>query len=220
MISKLKADTETLLKEKTAFREIVDERYAHMKYPKFIPMMRFETRQYEIDKALHLMIMHTRTKMGMELLTMSFMPQGVTMPYLLVDAMTMKKKRCVFVEYYGCGYGSLSEKGLSDVYERYRHLEDYPEKGNWYVGERRPYSLIKTGSEEELLQMTRDSLEAYLGCMEEAVCDEEYERDLEAFCDRMIKEGNPSSKTLQMLLGKQGAVTFMKEVVMPIDMGL
>ena len=33
----------------------------------------------------------------------------------------------------------------------------------------------------------------------------------------MIDEGNPSSSTLHLLLGKIGAERFMKQAVMPID---
>ena len=62
------------------------------------------------------MIMHTTTKMGMELITMSFMPsECVDLPYLLLDAMSMKKKSCVFVEYYGCGMEELTDDGLKAV---------------------------------------------------------------------------------------------------------
>ncbi len=217
MISRMRKDAEELLKQKGQVREIVDERYARMKYPKFLPLMRFETKQYMICEKVRLMIMHTRTKMGMELLTMSFMPDGVMIPYLLLDAMSMKKKRCVFVEYYGCGCDRLDESGLEEVFEKHRDLPDYEEKDNWYIKERRPYSLIKTGSEEELLTMAHDSLNAYLDLIPEAGYDEKYERDLMNFRDRMISEGNPSSSTMEMLLGKKGSIDFMKEVVMPLS---
>ena len=46
--------------------------------------------------------------------------------------------------------------------------------------------------------------------------DPAYLEDLKAFRQRMITEGNPSSKTLEMLLKKDGAVRFMEEVVMPV----
>jgi hypothetical protein len=36
------------------------------------------------------------------------------------------------------------------------------------------------------------------------------------FRERMIRDGNPSSKTLEMLLKKDGAERFMREAVMPI----
>ena len=216
MISRLKQELEQALSE-VSIQKIDDERYAHMKYPKLIALMDFYVDRYQIEEFGHLMVMHTKTKMGMELLTMSFMPDGVTLPYLLIDAMTMKKKRCVFVEYYGCGYDPLIEDRMKEVYETYKDLPDYEEKPNWYISERRPYSLIKTGEEQDLIDMASDSMHAYLSSIKEAKYDPVYKEKLQAFRQRMITEGNPSSKTLEMLLKKEGAIDFMKEVVMPLS---
>ena len=164
--------------------------------------------------------MHTTTKMGMELITMSFMPsECVDLPYLLVDAMSMKKKRCVFVEYYGCGMEELSDDSLKDVYDDYNSLPDYEEKENWYIKERMPYSLIKTGDPEELVNMALDSINAYLGSVSHTRFIPEYKDKLKAFRDRMIVDGNPSSKTLNMLLKEDGARTFMETVIMPLREG-
>ena len=216
MISQLKQDLQMALSEVSAIKAD-DSRYAHMKYPKIISLMDFYVDQYQIEDFGHLMVMHTITKMGMELLTMSFMPDGVTLPYLLIDAMEMKKKRCVFVEYYGCGHESLVDEKMNKVYEHYKNLPDYDEKPNWYISERRPYSLIKSGEEEELIVMTRDSIRVYLSSIREAKYDSGYKEKLKAFRQRMIKEGNPSSRTLEMLLKKDGAVRFMEEAVMPLS---
>ena len=144
--------------------------------------------------------MHTTTKMGMELLTLSFMPgEGKTLPYLLMDIMEMKKKRCVFVEYYACGNQNLQCEDLKDVWEMYKDLPEYEEKPGWYIAEREPFSLIKTGEKEKLISMAVDSVSVYLSMIEKNGTD-----------------GNPSSKTLNMLLGKEGADRFMREIVMPI----
>ena len=213
MINELKEECRSSLRCYGA-RKIDDIRYAHMKYPKFFSLMDFYVDRYEIEGFGMAMTMHTKTKMGMELLTMSFMPDGLTLPYLLIDAMEMKKKKCVFVEYYGCGYEDLSDDRLYDVYDKYKDLENYEEKPNWYIPERRIYSLIKKGEEKELIEMTKDSLKAYLDSIQDASYDEDYKRKLMDFRDRMINEGNPSSKTLEKLLGKEGATGFMKEVVM------
>lgn len=216
MISRLKEETETLLKNYAVTKKEPDS-YSHMKYPKIFTLMDFYVDQYEIEGFGHLMIMHTKTKMGMELLTASFMPNtGINLPYLLMDAMTMKNKRCIFVEYYGCGNDDLNDTKLKETYEKYRSLPDYAEKENWYIKERRPYSLIKTGSSEELLSMARDSLSAYLDSVKTAHVSEGYKEKLEAFRNRMITEGNPSSKTLKMLLKEEGAVNFFKDVIMPL----
>ena len=215
MISRLKQVFEDILKNNNIQKEDMDE-YSHMKYPKIFTLMDFYVDQYEIEKYGHLMIMHTKTKMGMELLTASFMPStGINLPYLLIDAMTMKSKRCIFVEYYDCGNSNLNDEKLKEVFEKYKHLPNYQEKENWYISERTPYSLIKSGSEDELINMVKDSLNAYLGSIETSVYDEAYLPKLESFRDMMITKGNPSSKTLKMLL-KDKAEDFFKDVIMPL----
>ena len=79
-----------------------------------------------------------------------------------------------------------------------------------------PYSLIKTGEADRLTDMAVDSVSAYLGCIAGASVVPEYRDKLKAFRERMIVEGNPSSKTLKMLLKEDGARKFMEEVIMPL----
>ncbi|MBO7424900.1 MAG: hypothetical protein J6U23_04430 [Clostridiales bacterium] len=216
MISKLKDQAYEILLRNNAV-PLPEDEYTNMKYPSLLPLMRFRVDQYNINGYGHVMMMHTTTKMGMELLTMSFMPsESVNLPYLLIDAMSMKKKRCVFVEYYGCGEEDLIDHSLKEVYDKWGFLPDYIEKDNWYIKERRPYSLIKSGEENELTDMALDSVRAYLGSISEAKIVPEYEDKLRSFRERMIVEGNPSSKTLNMLLKRDGARVFMERVIMPI----
>lgn len=216
MISKLKDQASEILLRNNAV-PLPEDEYTNMKYPSLLPLMRFRVDQYNISGYGHVMMMHTTTKMGMELLTMSFMPsESVNLPYLLIDAMSMKKKRCVFVEYYGCGEEDLIDHSLKEVYDKWGFLPDYIEKDNWYIKERRPYSLIKSGEENELTDMALDSVRAYLGSISEAKIVSEYEDKLRNFRERMIVEGNPSSKTLNMLLKRDGARVFMERVIMPI----
>ncbi len=216
MIGELKKRASDILLKSNAVL-LPEDGYTNMKYPSLIPLMRFRVDQYNVDGFGHVMMMHTTTKMGMELLTMSFMPsESVNLPYLLIDAMSMKKKRCVFVEYYGCGMEDLVDHSLKEVYDKWSFLPDYIEKENWYIKERRPYSLIKSGEENELTDMALDSVKAYLGSISEAKIVPEYEDKLRSFRERMIVEGNPSSKTLNMLLKKDGARVFMERVIMPI----
>ena len=141
----------------------------------------------------------------------------VNLPYLLVDAMSMKKKRCVFVEYYGCGMSGLEDGAMRAVYDDYCGLPEYEEKDNWYIKERMPYSLIKTGETDELVKMAADSVRAYLGSVGNAVSVPEYYDKLKEFRERMIVQGNPSSKTLNMLLKEDGARKFMETVIMPLE---
>ena len=58
-----------------------EDRYTDMKYPKLLPLMRFRVDRYKVPGYGHVMLMHTKTKMGMELITMSFMPsECITVP--------------------------------------------------------------------------------------------------------------------------------------------
>ena len=194
-----------------------EDMYSRMKYPRILPLMRFTVDQYDIAGFGHIMLMHTTTKMGMELITMSLMPsESVNLPYLLIDAMSMKKKRCVFAEYYGCGQDGLNDRLLKDVFEKHKHLPDYDEKDNWYVKERMPYSLIKTGTEDELVLMALDTVTSYLASVRSSSVIPEYKDKLKAFRERMIVDGNPSSKTLNMLLKEDGSRKFMENVIMPL----
>ncbi len=217
MIGEIKENSLTALKSGTICKEVPEDKYSRMKYPKLLPLMRFNVDRWIIPGFGSIMMMHTTTKMGMELLTMSLMPgEGALLPYLLIDAMSMKKKHCVFIEYYGCDYDSLQTGPLAGVYKKYKTLPDYPEKDNWYVHERLPYSLIKRGNETELVEMTDAAFSAYISLMKEAPKDRTYRENLLNFRNRMITEGNPSSKTMEMLLKKEGAIRFMEEVIMPI----
>ena len=216
MISDIKQKVTDHLIKHNAVRLPVDG-YTNMKYPKILPLMRFRVDRYDVPGFGHVMLMHTTTKMGMELITVSFMPkESVDLPYLLLDCMSMKKKRCVFVEYYGCGMEELTDDRLKDVYDKYCGLPDYDEKDNWYIKERLPYSLIKTGDSEELAGMASDSVKAYLDSVSSSRFIPEYKYKLKAFRERMITEGNPSSKTLNMLLKEDGARKFMETVIMPL----
>lgn len=218
MIAELKTRMMETVEGAVKCEALPEDSWTEMSFPSLIKLMRFRVDRYSLEGFGKLMTMHTTTKMDMELLTMSFMPSsGLTVPYLLVDAMTMKEKRCVFVEYYGCGNTSLVNDPLEELYETYRLLPDYSEKPNWYVSERESYSLIKTGTESQLTSMAVDSVKAYLSMIPSAHEDEEYKKQLTAFRQRMIDEGNPSSSTLHLLLGKVGTERFMKQVVMPID---
>ena len=218
MISELKTQIMEEIGEAVSCSSLPEDGWTDMSFPGIIKLMKFRVDRYSLEGFGKLMTMHTTTKMGMELLTMSFMPSnGLTVPYLLMDAMSMKNKRCVFVEYYGCGRDDLQSDALEELYETFRLLPDYTEKPNWYVGERESYSLIKSGTEKQLTDMAVRTVKAYLSLIPLAHEDEGYKKQLAAFRQRMITEGNPSSSTLHLLLGKIGAERFMKQAVMPID---
>ena len=200
---------------------IPDDEYTDFSYPRFIKLMKFNTERYEIKGFGHFMTMHTKTRMGMELLTAAFTPgEGTNVPFLLTDMMTLGKKRTVFVEYYDC----RSEKGreasmelLEKTAEKFSALPNYQEKDKWYVKERAPYSLIKCGTaadDGKLSDMVISSVSAYLNEAKAASQDSENIKGLLAFRERMVKEGNPSSSVLEKVFGKAGAENFFKKCVM------
>ncbi|MBR6487594.1 MAG: hypothetical protein IKT20_01665, partial [Clostridiales bacterium] len=69
------------------------------------------------------------------------------------------------------------------------------------------------------VNMALDSINAYLGSVSHTRFIPEYKDKLKAFRERMIVDGNPSSKTLNMLLKENGARTFMETVIMPLREG-
>ena len=220
-INSIKEQMTSAFLEGASYEQVKTDEYTDFKYPKLIPFMRFHVDRYLVPGFGHLMTMHTKTSFGMELLTTSFMPgKNGSVPYCLIDLMTVGKKRTVFVEYYECGNKDLKVPKLEEVYGKFDNLTEYEEKPKWYVGERAPYSLIKCGSKDEeqpLADMVISSVKAYRA---EAFGGEASAPDtagLSAFRERMINEGNPSSSVLEKVFGKEGARDFFLKCVMPLD---
>ena len=196
--------------------------YARMRYPKLIPFMRFETKNYKVDDFGAVMIMQTRAAGGaMKLMTVSFMPYtGKAVPYLLIDCMAMKNKSLAYVEYYDCTGKGLAPESLKEIKERYIDVPDYAEKDAWYVGERMNASLIKGGEivdKERLMNMVMDSVSAYLELVREADTESSCLQELISFRKRMIEKGNPSTPVMSKVLGKEEANRFFMECVMPLE---
>lgn len=64
--------------------------------------------------------------------------------------------------------------------------------------------------------MVLASVRAYSKEIEQAGTDPSNRKGLEAFRERMINEGNPSSTTLEKVFGKDGARDFFVKCVMPM----
>jgi len=194
--------------------------YTDMKYPKLLPMMKFHTEKFEVPDFGNLFIMRTDAMGKMHLMTSSFMPnKGKAVPYLLIDLMSMGKKRVAFVEYYNCTGRKLPSEKLEEAAARYKEIEDYVEKPAWYVERRMKGSLIKAGRADQealLLEMIRSSIQAYAEMIQEAETDPGCLKGLAAFRDEMLQKGNPSGATLTKVLGREGAETFMRNMVMPL----
>lgn len=214
--------------DKHDLSETTKKQYAEFSYFKHIKLMKFTTRQFEIEGFGNLMFMHTNAMGGlMKLLTVSFMPNsGIEMPYLLIDLMSMKKKKACFVEYYDCTGKSLSFEALQKIRQKYSDVPEYDEKPAWYIKERMPESLIKGGKvesvpkaeklEQQLLTLVNDSFAAYMSLISDAKIDLSCLLGLQKFKERMQKEGNPSDATMRRVLGEEGAKQFFDEYVMPM----
>ena len=70
MIGSIRQKVTALCEESRAVRLPADC-YTDMKYPKLLPLMRFHVDRFNVPGFGHLMIMHTTTKMGMFLLSIT-----------------------------------------------------------------------------------------------------------------------------------------------------
>ena len=203
-------------------REITPPQYAAMKYLKWLPMMRFVCRQYTLKGFGNLFTMETHAMGGlMKLSTMVFTPySGKSVPFLLVDTMEMKKKRLAYVEYYDCTAKGASMPESERQAAEFAALPDYAEKPAWYVSRRTPYSLIKGGEgadDAALEAMILTCVDRYLNAAKDAPIDPDNLPGLRDFQHDMLVLGNPSSGTLNKVLGKEGAELAFKTAIMPVE---
>lgn len=219
-IDKIRAEVTSKFENAFMCEKIKEDGYSSFSYPKLVKMMKFDTVRHKVAGFGQIMSMRTKGPFGMRLLTMSFMPyEGGSVPYLLIDMMTVGKKITVFVEYYDCTADKSSKEELVRIKEKYDNLQEYDEKPKWYVPMRTPYSLIKCGQtvdSKSFYNMIIDSVDAYISTVKASGKSADNIPGLSAFRDRMINEGNPSSSILEKVFGKEGAEEFFKECVMPI----
>ena len=203
------------------FEDRTNDRYAAMKYPGFLPMMRFSTKAFYVKGYGNVMLMRTNAMNGMmNLLTISFTPaEGKDIPYLLIDCMGMKNKNLAYVEYYDCTGKALKFDSLLKIREKYREIPDYTEKPAWYISERMEGSMIKGGKGVEasgLSDMVNDSIAEYFRLVQNADSDPTNLTGLKNMRKRLLEEGNPSSGTMTKVLGREGYTDFFQNYVMPI----
>lgn len=193
--------------------------YALLKYPHHLSMMKMKVEKYNLNSFGSIMIMNTNMMNIMKLTTISFTPySGINAPFLLVDTMSMGKKRLAFVEF----YNTTNEKysNIEELKNKYKDITEYKEKDAWYINERMEGSLIKCGTkneEDKLISMIIDSIKEYKNAIDNNSYNESNIEKLDNFRTRMIKEGNPSSKTLNKVLGEEKAIDFFKKIIMPIE---
>lgn len=210
-----------LTENRFTISEITPSCYAHMKYPKLLPMMRFSVKQFLVGGLGNLMVMDTRGMGGLMMLsTMVFTPKtGKSVPFMLIDTMAMKKKHLAYVEFYDCTQNGSKLDTLDSLPKEFSHITDYAEKPAWYVERRTPYSLIKGGKNvpgEKLRNMVTVCVERYLDAALAADTDENNLIKLKEFQGEMCSLGNPSTATFIKLFGISGAAEFYKSVIMPV----
>ena len=207
-------DAVAVLQEKFAVKEITPEKYRTMGNL----MMRFHLEQYAVEGLGNLCVLKTRAMLGlMNLLTVVVTPSsGKNVPFLLIDTMDMGKKHLCYVEYYDCTAGGADKDKLLAASAPYGDVADYAEKPAWYVQERMAGSLIKTGEKARLDEMALDALKAYAQQAAAAPVKPENAAGRQAFQQRMVQEGNPSTAALTKTLGQEGAEAFFRTVVMPV----
>lgn len=215
---------QVITKAAAAFRirDITPPQYASMKYPKWLPLMRFACRQYTLEGFGNLFAMETRAMGGlMKLSTMVFTPySGKSVPFFLVDTMEMKKKRLAYVEYYDCTAKGAALPESEGQAAEFAALPDYAETPAWYTSRRTPYSLIKGGEGADtgaLEAMLLTCVDRYLKGAKEAPTDPDNLPGLRDFQRDMLVLGNPSSGTLSKVLGKEGAELAFKTAIMPVE---
>jgi hypothetical protein len=205
--------------------------YAHMRWPRLLPLLRFGVRCFAAPSFGNITVMRTRSLLGlMKLSTTVFIPnRGVGAPLLLTDVMTFGGKSAVFAEFYDLTAGGVctDERDAAELYEiskKYRTLPDYPEKPAWYVQERAPYSLIKGGKDRAALaEMLGETVRVYshycagrAAQPPQADAARENLKGIAAFAGRMVILGNPSRSILEKTLGARGAENFFRNIVMPV----
>lgn len=192
-----------------------------MYWPHLVPMMHMHAKAYIVPSYGSIFALQTDAMHGaMKLATIVCTPcSGGRVPVLLIDVMKMKKKQAVFVEYYDCTAQGCDASLLNKTAEKYASLPAYEEKPAWYIKERMPASLIKTGENwQQLTAMAVDSMSVYAQMIvadRPDVFAAANKKKLSAFIERMVKEGNPSSSTMVRVLGKEKAEEFFRTVIMP-----
>ena len=203
--------------------DVTQPKYAEMRYPKLLPLMRFTCHQYVLTGFGGLFIMETSAMGGMmKLSTMVFTPSsGKSVPFLLIDTMEMKKKQLAYVEYYDCtAHGSAPLPGAEGQRAEFAALPDYAEKPAWYVARRTPYSLIKGGEGADkaaLEAMVLTCVDRYLAGAGASPVDPANLVGLRAFQSDMLTLGNPSSGTLNKVLGPKEAEIMFRQAIMPVN---
>lgn len=197
---------------------------ANFSYPKYIPIFKFKAQQYKVIELGNMSILTSSSIIGLSLTTVVFTPGvGLDIPFVIIDFVSMKDKITVFVEFFNNHMNNKEnikslDDNLNKLFYKYKCIENYIEKPNWYVPLRDKYSPLKKGSKNNkkiLEDMVLDYLNEYLNFVSSIKKDSTDIKNikLEEFIEDLIIKGNPSSKILKKALGEDGYKDFSRSVI-------
>lgn len=199
-------------------------KYNYFSWPKLLKIIKFYEEQYTVNNLCNLSVLEGTSKIGMNIVTAVFTPsKNRDIPLLIIDKVKMKDKFTVFIEFYTFHMKNeeniaVINNKLDEMALKYKDVENYTEKDNWYVKYRNDKSPLKCGtsiSENTLDNMILDYLNMYLhfcATAKNTFTDAPNEK-LQTFINDMTTKGNPSTSILNKALGKDSAAEFSKDIV-------
>lgn len=202
-------------------KEIQNDAYAKMRWPKLIPLMRFKTESFVVPGYGRAAFINTKAMGFVRMLTCTLTPcEGASVPFLMIEVMEAKGRSTVCIGYYDCTANGADTSGYEAVSEKYASLEDYPEKPAWYIEKRAKGSVSKfvlDNGVDQLAELVREAVGAYL---KRAASSEKVPQNLDGlkeFSEQIIVKGMPLTETFNKVLGKEGSDAFFRKVVIPAE---
>lgn len=195
---------------------------------KIYGIMKFHVEQYDIEELGNLSIM--RVNMGiMQMATVVITPKDKNLPLLSADYMYILSNRKAYLEFYDV----VKEKddqyikllnALSDVQDKYNHLENIETSPAWYAHllTVTSYKGGKFKADNDLENMLVDSLSVYLEhagqfpLLSEEAKNEKLAITLE-YTDGLIEKGGISTDVFKKELGNEETKKFFDKVFFGTD---
>lgn len=222
-LDKLKVDLLNKVKYKFEVKQLDIDFKEKFYYPKSIHLLKFNIEKYEIKNLGNMAILKGKGFGVMKMLTVVFTPSiKKDIPFVIIDFINMLNKRTVFIEFYTNHITQKDsvrelENKLKILNDKYKSIENYIEKANWYTPLRNKYSPLKKSTKKEdfiLYEMVLENLEEYLSYTQHIkVENKEKNLQLQSFINDLIYKGNPSTYILEKSLGKEETVRLFKEVI-------
>ena len=190
---------------------------------KMYGIMKFKVEQYAIEGLGNLSVM--RVNMGvMQMATIVITPKEKNMPLLSADYMYILSNRKSYLEFYDvvqekdAVYMQLIAK-LSDVIDKYSHLEDFEASEAWYehLLSVDAYKAGKPKNDADVEQMLRESVRVYLNhakALPELTDEQKTEKKniTLAYTDGLIEKGGISTDVFKKELGPEVTKDFSDQV--------